>query len=349
MREVVVARKKADPEAGNGAAARASAETESRWLVLLRTYLLHLRTTQDVSAETVRAYRADVEGFVRTAEALAPAETTVRDARRWVATHHGTTAKSTLARRLSALRGFFDWLVREGEIPSNPFDRVRAPKVPRTLPRHLDVDETRTLLRVAEQAADNEGILRTRDAAIWELAYGSGLRVSELTGLEPSALDLTRGWARVRGKGGKEREVPLTRASTVALQRWLDVRSCLLAQERADETALFLNARGGRLTDRGVRGLLAQAVGAAELTEHVSPHALRHSFATHLLEQGADLRGIQELLGHSRLATTERYTHVRVDHLLETHERAFPRRRGAGRGTVLAATAPTSARSDGES
>lgn len=297
-----------------------------RWQKDLMAFEANLRAERGASPETLRAYRADVSAFFAAGD-VDPRRVTVQDARAWLARAHGELARSSVSRRLSGLRAFWSWLEERGEVDTNPFARVRRPRAQRRLPKLLDEDDAARLVDVAASEA-TEGPLRVRDVAMWEVLWGSGLRVAELTALDWPDVNLAEGWVRVTGKGRREREVPLTSASVEALIRWRDERhECLAAGTEIDVHAVFLNARGGRLTTRSVRRLLERAQAQAGVASPISPHGLRHSFATHLLESGADLRGIQEMLGHQRLATTERYTRVTTQHLLEVHGSAHPRAR----------------------
>jgi integrase/recombinase XerC len=219
-----------------------------------------------------------------------------------------------VARKLAALRSCFRFLVRRGVLEGNPAREARSPRQPRRLVTFLPIDE-------ATQLVDGRGVggeSRARDVAILELLYASGLRVSELAGLDLDDLDRTERTLRVLGKGRKERIVPYGDAAAGALERWLGKRG-------EASGAVFTNARGGRLTVRSIHTIVRRAARAAGITRRVSPHTLRHTFATHLLDGGADLRAIQELLGHSRLSTTQRYTHVGAEQLMKVYDRAHPR------------------------
>jgi integrase/recombinase XerC len=237
--------------------------------------------------------------------------------------------KSSQGRALSAIRSLFRFACREGILAANPAQSVRTPKRPQTLPRHLRPGEIETLL---EAPSDAEPLGR-RDRAMLELLYATGLRVSELVGLDWGAIDLSGRVLRVMGKGSKERMVPFGRPALAALRAWLEVWEGVRGPEGDPETEpVFLNSRGGRLTDRSVRRVLDRYVETAALAAGVHPHTLRHTFATHLLENGADLRAIQELLGHSSISTTQKYTHLEVQHLLDVYRGAHPRARGGGDG-----------------
>jgi integrase/recombinase XerC len=235
--------------------------------------------------------------------------------RAWLAALHARgLAPASVARKLAAVRSCYRFLVRRGVIEGNPAREARSPRQPRRLVSFLPIDE-------ATQLVDGKAIggrSRARDLAILELLYASGLRVSELAGLDLDDVDRGERAVRVLGKGSKERIVPYGGAASRALESWLGERG----EARGP---LFTNARGGRLTVRSVHTIVRRSARAAGITRRVSPHTLRHTFATHLLEGGADLRAIQELLGHSRLSTTQRYTHVGAEQLMKVYDRAHPR------------------------
>lgn len=226
-------------------------------------------------------------------------------------------ARKSMARKLAALRTFFKFLCREGILMQNPVQRVASPKLGRRLPQFLSYELVEKLLK----AADCTTILGARDQVIVELLYGSGLRVSELAGLNRSDVDFSSRLIRVRGKGRKERVVPVTRPAIVAIEGYLTLR------EDKDE-ALLLNYQGTRLSVRSVRRILDKLVKQVSLEQHVHPHMLRHSFATHLLDGGADLRSVQELLGHQKLSSTQIYTHLTRERLKEVYMLAHPRAKG---------------------
>lgn len=236
--------------------------------------------------------------------------------RHFLAELHKRNQRTSIARKLSALRTFFRYLVREGLLASNPCEGLSTPKLNQYLPKTLSVDEVHALM----ERGHGPGLLAQRDRAILELFYSSGLRVSELTGLDVGCLDLREKLVRVLGKGRKERIVPIGSKAHEALLAYLEARG-----EPDSEQPLFLNARGGRLTPRSVQRNLKTRLIKAGLIKDISPHALRHSFATHLLDGGADLRVIQELLGHASLSTTQKYTHVSVDQLMSVYDKAHPR------------------------
>jgi integrase/recombinase XerC len=232
-------------------------------------------------------------------------------------------AATSRARRLAGLKSFYKFLVRRKIIEVSPARRVKTPKLPQRLPRAVPVDEAFALMG----APDLERLLGVRDHAMLEVLYGGGLRVSELCGLSLDSVDRRSGTVRVLGKGNKERLCPLNEVALASLDAWIERRAELLAKPRRgqDPAALFLNFRGGRLTTRSVQRHLDKYVQQLALNRKLSPHALRHSFATHLLAGGADIRSIQELLGHASLSTTQRYTAVSFEQLQSVYDKAHPR------------------------
>ncbi len=310
----------------------AAASQQDPWV---EAFLTHLRYERNASDHTVRGYAGDLRRFAEWArariegrgphlwQAVEPA-----DIRAYLASLHGRRARTTIGRALSSLRAFYRFLVREGHLDANPAASVAAPKQPRRLPGVLSVDEAFALV----DAVSGEGVLALRDRAILETLYGTGVRVSELVGLDGRDVRLAAGLARIRGKGRVEREVPLTEPCVRALEAYLEARA--RAGRPLDPAGpVFLNARGGRLTDRSVRRIIDRWIERAALARRVHPHLLRHSFATHLLAGGADLRAIQELLGHRSLSTTQKYTHVVIERLMRVYDDAHPRaRRDADRG-----------------
>ena len=301
---------------------------------LIHRYLEHLREERNASDNTVRAYEGDLLRFhaflgreqVAKGEEVEPQDVDALIVRSYLAQMtREKLEKSSQGRALAAIRSLFRFACREGILAANPAQGVRTPKLPKTLPRHLRPGEIETLL--AAPSADEP--LGRRDRAILELLYASGLRVSELVGLDWQAIDLSGRVLRVKGKGSKERMVPFGRPAGAALQAWLEVwESVRDASGEPESEPVFLNRFGGRLTDRSVRRVLDRYVEAAAIAAGVHPHTLRHTFATHLLENGADLRAIQELLGHSSISTTQKYTHLEVQHLLDVYRDAHPRARG---------------------
>ena len=292
-------------------------------------FLSYLRDQRHVSPQTLRAYASDLQqlgaylgGEMQRGTAPGPEGIDTLAVRGFVArlSREGQ-GKSSIARKLSTVRSFLRHAMREGRMESNPAESVPAPRVPKALPRDLTVDEMFNLLD--HISGDDPAALR--DLALLELLYAAGLRVGELVALDVDDLDLSARLVRVLGKGRKERLVPFGRKAEAAIRRWLE-RSQEL-RGHSEQVAVFLNLRGGRLTDRSVRRVLTRRLQEAAIRARVSPHALRHSFATHLLGAGADLRAIQELLGHASLSTTQRYTHVSVDALMRVYDRAHPRAR----------------------
>lgn len=250
--------------------------------------------------------------------------------RAWLARQHSTGAgRTTLARRAAAARTFTAWARRQGALTGDPGARLMAPRTHRTLPAVLSQDEAGEVLAASGSGAAQQDPQGLRDHAVLELLYATGLRVSELCGLDIGDVEFGRRVVRVLGKGGKERVVPFGFPAERALRGWLETGRPAVVSEvrRADEKALFLGVRGGRLDPRTARRVVHDAVASVPQAADVGPHGLRHSAATHLLEGGADLRSVQELLGHATLATTQLYTHVTVERLKEIHDQAHPRAR----------------------
>ncbi len=297
----------------------------------IERFLDHLVIERGLSANTVVAYRRDLRryGAFLAGRGVADPNTAVEaDVRSFRASISASTygdeprpyAASSVARTLSAVRSFHRFLVREGETDRDPAASLTAPRLPRRLPRPLGVEEIERLLEAPDPATP-AGL---RDRAILEVLYGSGLRISELTGLDVDDIDLDEGSVRVLGKGGKERQVPVGRLAREAVGDYLTAARPGFASTTS-RAALFLNQRGGRLTRQSCARMLARCARIAGLGRRVTLHTLRHSFATHLLEGGADIRVVQELLGHASVATTQVYTLVTVQHLREVYETAHPR------------------------
>jgi integrase/recombinase XerC len=324
----------------------------------LKAFLQHLALNRNASAHTVRAYDSDLSQFI--AHAAAAGGVKVRDLmprqldrlalRGFLGDlHRQGLARATAARKLAAARTFLRYLRREGEIDDDPGALVATPKRDIRMPAHLSEDEMSALI----DAPAGDTVLVRRDRAILELFYASGLRLSELAGLDVDDVNLHAKMVRVLGKGGKERIVPFNASAAKAVRAYLQERDALVrGQEGRDgrdgrdgnarkgvgrsvpprlsrpsrqRDPLFVNYRGGRLTTRSIDRLVRRYVAASSARLGISPHALRHSFATHLLQRGADLRVIQELLGHARLSTTQRYTHVNAAQLLEVYKNSHPR------------------------
>ena len=317
----------------------------------LKQFLDYLRLNRNVSPHTLRAYDSDLSQYLeflsthfkKPASTIDPRQMDTQTVRAFIETMHKRGgSRASVARRLSSLRAFGRWLVRESHIDADPAALVGAPKVEQKLPTHLDMGE---LVRMIE-SADTTTSLGRRDRAILELFYASGLRLSELVALDLEDINLSGRVARVEGKGGKERIVPFNNSAAKAIKAWLKDRAALVdesgkglqaprtrpgkapapgGRRRVTVDPLFLNYQGTRLSTRGVDRIVRKYAREAATRLGVSPHALRHSFATHLLQAGADLRAIQELLGHSRLSTTQRYTHLDATSLLVQYKKAHPK------------------------
>ena len=313
----------------------------------IRDFVEHLRFNRNASEHTARAYESDLEQFVtsvasaagRPRPSLTPADFSPDNVR----VHLGMlfrdgVSRASAARKLAAIRTFARWLRREGLVDEDPAALAATPKREQTLPAHLSVDEMKRLLEMPDCTQP----LGRRDQAILEVFYASGLRLSELVGLDLDDLNLSGRMVRVLGKGRKERLVPINQSASDAIRLYLGDREQILREvrprepkrpreakgargPRGAEHPLFINYRGERLGPRSIHRLVRKYMAMCSARFGISPHALRHSFATHLLERGADLRGIQEMLGHARLSTTQRYTHVDSAHLLEVYRQAHPR------------------------
>src|ERR1051325_2308973 len=300
---------------------------------LIEQFLEHLRYERNVSSHTLRNYASDLEQFL---DFLAPLKNGKRTfpeisgidhltIREWLASLHAAQKKkASVARKLAALRTFFQFLVREGMLELNPAKLVSTPRLEKKLPKHLSIEEA---IRFIE-SPDEETDLGKRDRAILELMYATGVRVAELTTLNLADVDFGNQLIRVTGKRRKQRIVPVGDPARVAIQNYLAVRDKFLLNapiSKRDEEALFLNYQGTRITTRSVGRMVDKYIRLCAGMHNISPHALRHSFATHLLDSGADLRDIQELLGHARLSTTQVYTHVSMEKLIEVYDKAHPK------------------------
>ena len=304
------------------------------------TFRDHLRTEKRASAHTVRAYLHDVEELATFAQRALGREAALRDldvmlCRSYLASLHGRNDAVTISRKLSSLRAFFRLLVRRRLLPASPVAALRGPKRAQRLPAFLGKEEVGRLLdgdalRARTEAGPAATQERLRDEALFEIIYGAGLRVSEACNLDADDVETGAGRAQVKvrqGKGRKDRVIPLGRKASAALEAYWPVRAAWIAvSPDVERAAIFLTRRGRRVAPRGVRRLLASRERATGVAA-VSPHALRHSFATHLLGEGADLRSIQEMLGHASLRTTQRYAHVNIDHLMSVYDKAHPRSR----------------------
>lgn len=297
---------------------------------LIAEFARYLEHERDASLHTHKNYVADLRQFAlflaknqpslyqRGRDGLSELDHTV--VRSYLATLFEKNSPASIARKLASLRSFFQYYMNKGLLKINPAKEVATPKVPKRLPNFLSIEETFALLDVPQ----SDNTLGSRDKAILELLYASGLRVSELVGLDLDLIDLEQGVIRVLGKGRKERIVPVGTKAKVAIEMYLALRPSLL-DEGISTKAVFVNRRGTRLTPRSVERLLHKYLRQCGLQKKVTPHVLRHTFATHLLNSGADLRGIQELLGHSSLSTTQKYTHVSLDKLMDVYEKAHPK------------------------
>ncbi len=281
-------------------------------------FLDYLAVEKSASAHTIRGYRGDLAEFVaflRREGVTAPGNADARAVRAYlVSLHRRGLGKASIGRKLASARSWLRFLARRGVIEQNPARQVRSPRAPRRLPSFLPKDESKDLLDRRPEPSE----AGRRDHALLELLYATGIRVAECCGLDCDDLDRSRGTVRVLGKGDKERMVPVGEAALEAVDAYLAVRS-----HRG--RPLFTNRRGGRLTTRSMHRIVGQQARAIGTSRRVTPHTLRHTFATHMLGEGADLRLIQELLGHSRLSTTQRYTHVSPEHLMKVYDAAHPR------------------------
>jgi len=302
---------------------------------LIEQFLEHLRYERNVSAHTLRNYASDLEQFLNH---IAPPDTksgkrqtpeiktidhlTIRE---WLAQlHSAQKKKASIARKLAALRTFFQFLVREGLLESNPAKLVSTPRLEKKLPKHLSIEEVTRFIETPDPETD----LGKRDRAMLELMYATGIRVAELTTLDLRDIDFRNQLIRVTGKRRKQRIVPFGDPAANAIRTYLDIRETFLFHapvSKRDEEALFLNYQGTRITTRSVGRMVEKYIKICAGIHQISPHALRHSFATHLLDSGADLRDIQELLGHARLSTTQVYTHVSMEKLIEVYDKAHPK------------------------
>jgi integrase/recombinase XerC len=332
----------------------------------IRDFIDYLRLNRNASEHTARAYEGDLEQFVsaiaasegRPRPSLTPADFSPDHVRGYLGVlFHEGVSRASAARKLAAIRTFARWLRREGLVDQDPAALAATPKREQTLPAHLSVDEMNRLL----ETPDRSDPLGRRDQAILEVFYASGLRLSELVGLDLDDLNLNGRMVRVLGKGRKERLVPINQSAADAIRAYLKDREVILRESHGAPSArenegarsalgnrgalagaragarsarrehpLFVNYRGERLGPRSIHRLVRKYMAMCSARFGISPHALRHSFATHLLERGADLRGIQEMLGHARLSTTQRYTHVDSAHLLEVYRQAHPRAKSDG-------------------
>jgi len=301
---------------------------------LIERFMTYLKEQKGYSQHTIRSYHTDLMQFAgfleeRTAGGqggdieLEAVDTLLM--REYMATLHGRLRRSTISRKLSAVRSLFLFLERQGFIRTNPAAETTRPRLEKTIPVYLPVDDVFRLL----ERPDKEKPLGLRDQAILEVLYSCGLRASELASLNLSNVDAEERLVRVLGKGKKERIVPIGRYALSALRDYLEATRHLRKKDTGEdrEAPLFINSRGGRLSVRSIQRVVKRYVKEGGLAPEISPHSMRHSFATHLLDGGADLRSVQELLGHASLSTTQRYTHVSLARLMEVYDKAHPRSR----------------------
>lgn len=287
----------------------------------VQQFLDFLKSEKNASPHTVKNYQIDLREFFASLKHKSLSDITYLDIRAFLAELKTRGfSKSTMSRKLACVRSFFKFLARENILTANPASGIATPKRDKRLPEFLNADEITKLLDAPSQATWEE----KRDKAILETLYSSGLRVSELVGLNQEDLDLSGGLVRVRGKGKKERIVPVGRFALQAIQMYLEKNSPKPCSETI-KRPLYINRLGSRLTDRSIRRMILKYTRRIALNKEVSPHTLRHSFATHLLDRGADLRSVQELLGHENLSTTQIYTHVTTKRLKEAYDQAHPR------------------------
>jgi len=306
-------------------------ETVGSMNELVTSFLRYLHTEKGYSNHTVRNYDSDLQQFIRFAATKKDLQGKTSDInlidykliRSYLADRFDTSRRTTMARKLSALKSFFRFLELRGFCSINPASEIATPKQEKYIPTYLPIDEMFALL----EKPDREKLSGMRDGSILELLYSSGLRVSELVNLNVEHLDHKARLVRVSGKGGKERVLPVGRKAIAAIVEYLEQT----AQQRKmsgyskDQGPLFLNCRGGRLSSRSVHRLVKRYSLECGITTDISPHSIRHTFATHLLDGGADLRSIQEMLGHVSLSTTQKYTHVSIDKLMEVYDKSHPR------------------------
>jgi integrase/recombinase XerC len=279
-------------------------------------FLRYLDLQKGASAHTLRAYKRDLEEFAEFVM-KGPEEVEMIDVRGFVARQiKNGLSKTTAGRRLAAIRSFLKYLLREGYIKANPAKLVSTPKAPKLLPKFLSVDETFSLI----EQPRGIGFMRARDRAILELLYSSGLRVSEIAGLTLEDINTKEGLVKVKGKGKKERILPVGSKAVDAIKSYLVEKMLLKRRNKA----VFLNRRGEKLSDRGIRRIVVKYARQTGISGNIGPHTIRHTFASHLLQSGADLRVIQELLGHASLSTTQKYTHLDITHLMDIYDKAHP-------------------------
>jgi integrase/recombinase XerC len=300
----------------------------------LRSFVAALPAEKGYSLHTCRAYASDLEEFLRyvgrngdgaaaaAPGAIGPGAVTAVMIRGYLGFLHQKNQKSSIARKLSTLRSFFKFLVKKGLIEANPMEGILTPKRDKNLPVYLSVDAVFRLL----DSIETDSVQAARNRAIFETLYSCGIRVSELAGLNVGDLDAAAGTLKVLGKGAKERLVPIGAKALESVAAYRRMLPAQAGSAPAADAPMFLNLRGQRLTTRSIARILKRIAAACGILTPVSPHTLRHTFATHLLDAGADLRSVQELLGHQNLSTTQKYTHVSIDRLMDAYDRAHPRK-----------------------
>ncbi len=295
-------------------------------------YLTYLRAVRNLSPHTLESYGKDLEKYETflSGRGVKPEAASLADARAFVGSlsHDGLSPRS-VNRIISGVRGWYRYLEKRGAISANPFAEIRSLRTEKRLPSFLFEEEMARLIELPSQAAcaGEDSFWKLRDRAVLETLYSTGCRISELVSLNTADVDMKGSTARVMGKGSKERNVFLGATAVTALRQYLSCRAIhggKPSQSPDAARALFINQRGGRITDRGVRFILSEYLARANLGKHVTPHTFRHSFATHLLDRGADIRAVQELLGHASLSTTQVYTHVGLERLKKVYRRAHP-------------------------
>lgn len=280
----------------------------------LQVFADYLRLEKGYSSHTVKNYLADLQKMIAFLGLNDMSSVTTLQLRDYIASLFGKVQPVSITRKLSAVRTFFRFLLKQGYVKQSPAEDLTLPKVPKKLPRFLIQDEALALVESVEKKGKNA----SRDRTILEILYGTGIRVGELAGLKIADVDLEEGWIRVRGKGNKERMIPLGSKAKEAIQEYL-------LQRGRGPGPLILNLQKKGLTVRSVQRMVGQRSVKAGILKRTTPHTLRHSYATHILEEGGDLRGIQDLLGHSRLSTTQRYTHVSIQQLMEVYDKTHPK------------------------
>ena len=294
--------------------------------MLIDRFLGYLETERGCSSETLRAYAGDLMRFALfaapDADEFDPTDVSMMQLRHYLAhLRQSGAARTTIARKVASLRSFYRFLMREGVVSDNPAANLTVPRLEKRLPTFLDEDQVTRLLG-APDTAEPAG---RRDRAILEMLYSTGVRIGELAALSLEDVDLIGEVAQVKGKGKKERLVPLGAQGVQALRDYLEVRTRVAQRRRTNRRALFVNKAGGRLSDRGIRRIFHKYARMVGLPDKVSPHTLRHSFATHMLNRGADLRSVQELLGHASIASTQIYAHVTTERLRKIYNQTHPR------------------------